>query len=92
MFKKRKMKENAVSEESVSVIQSQTASEDASASPAHRNLPPLPASDSLAAGVIAAVFAAVGMMMAVKVCQAANPKEKKPKKPKKAKKSAKSKQ
>jgi hypothetical protein len=40
----------------------------------------------MAAGLIAIVFAAVGMMMCLKTCKEANPKEKKPKKPKKEKK------
>lgn len=49
-------------------------------------LPPLPACDGLAAGVIAIVFATIGVIMCMNVVKEANPKEKKPKKPKKDKK------
>ncbi len=47
--------------------------------------PPLPIGDSAAAGLIAVIFAAVGILLCVKTCKAAEPKEKKPKKPKKEK-------
>ncbi|MGM9647255.1 MAG: hypothetical protein ACI3YH_03885 [Eubacteriales bacterium] len=53
--------------------------------PAGKKLPPLPIGDSAAAGLIAVIFAAVGVLLCVKTCKAANPKEKKPKKAKKEK-------
>lgn len=90
MFKKKKQDENAAEQESLQAEEAQGQSKDFPVMKAPKNLPSLPVNDSIAAGVIAVVFAAVGMLMAVKVCKEANPKEKKPKKPKKSKKPAKS--
>ncbi len=83
MFKKKK-KDNT--EEVEAEVVEQTPVEETPAPPQPKPLPPLPACDGLAAGVIAIVFAAVGVIMCMNVCKEANPKEKKPKKPKKEKK------
>lgn len=54
----------------------------AEASQPAKKFPSLPISDSAAAGLIAVIFATVGVLLCVKTCRAANPKEKKPKKSK----------
>lgn len=86
MFKKKK-KDNTEEIEAVAVAETPVEETPAvEPAPAAKPLPPLPACDNLVAGVIAIVFAAVGMMMCMNVVKEANPKEKKPKKPKKEKK------
>ncbi len=55
-----------------------------------KKFPTLPIGEGTAAGLIAVAFAAVGVLLCVKTCLAANPQEKKPKK-EKAKKEKKSK-
>jgi hypothetical protein len=86
MFKKKKKAEEQ-NPETVMPEAEQTVEVQREKPPkAPKPLPPLPVSDSMAAGLIAIVFAAVGMVMCLNTCKAANPKEKKPKKPKKEKK------
>lgn len=72
MFKKKKKEESP----------SQTPAPMPEEAKSAKKFPPLPISDCTAAGLIAVVFAAVGVLLCVKTCKAANPKEKKPKKPK----------
>ncbi|MBQ8383116.1 MAG: hypothetical protein IJX47_07935 [Clostridia bacterium] len=77
MFKKKK-KEEVIEEIPAPVSE-------AEAEKPGKKFPSLPIGDSAAAGLIAVIFAAVGVLLCVKTCKAANPKEKKPKKPKKEK-------
>ena len=85
MFKKKKQAEEPCVEATAFEEQQENCTEEEPKKP-KKPLPEIPVSDSLAAGLIAIVFAAVGMMMCLKTCKEANPKEKKPKKPKKEKK------
>ncbi|MBQ8287942.1 MAG: hypothetical protein IJX76_04125 [Clostridia bacterium] len=73
MFKKKKKTE----------VVEEVATPEAEPEKPGKKFPALPIGDSAAAGLIAVIFAAVGVLLCVKTCKAANPKEKKPKKPKK---------
>ena len=90
MFKKKKDNIEEVETEAAVETVEETPVPEPAPTPA-KPLPPLPACDGLVAGMIAIVFAAVGMMMCMNVVKEANPKEKKPKKPKKEKKQKKDK-
>ena len=83
MFKRKPKDE--IKEEIAAPAEAETAAEQAPAEAPAKPFPPLPIGESAAAGLIAVIFAAVGVLLCIKTCNAANPKEKKPKKPKKEK-------
>lgn len=88
MFK-RKKKEEITEEPAIpapEAAEAEAAPAEAPAEAPAKPFPPLPIGESAAAGLIAVIFAAVGVLLCIKTCNAANPKEKKPKKPKKEKK------
>ena len=85
MFK-RKKKEEITEEPAIPAPKAAEAEAEAPAEAPAKPFPPLPIGESAAAGLIAVIFAAVGVLLCIKTCNAANPKEKKPKKPKKEKK------
>ena len=84
MFKRKPKDE--IKEEIVAPAEAEAAAEQASPEAPAKPFPPLPIGESAAAGLIAVIFAAVGVLLCIKTCNVANPKEKKPKKPKKEKK------